>query len=195
MLWYKRLEEGVFKLPRIDGDAKSVELRASELAMMLDGIDLRSVRRVKRFSRKKQTRLKQFAGQRVSFIVVMEDASAITSLPDDPQALKQIILNLSRERDDDRQRDDWHVKFLRVETELLRLKKWYYGPRADRLQTPGEVAQMLLAFATDLESRPVNPEDLPPDEPLAEVGTVRRVRRGRRNLAAFDQSAGDPQGA
>jgi transposase len=55
VLWYKRLEEGVFKMPRIDGDAESVELRASELAMMLDGIDLRSVRRVKRFSRKKQT--------------------------------------------------------------------------------------------------------------------------------------------
>jgi hypothetical protein len=49
------LEEGVFKMPRIDGDAKSVELRASELAMMLDGIDLRSIRRVKRFSRKRQT--------------------------------------------------------------------------------------------------------------------------------------------
>jgi transposase len=46
------LEEGVFKLPRIDGDAKSVELRASELAMMLDGIDLRSVKRVKRYERK-----------------------------------------------------------------------------------------------------------------------------------------------
>ncbi len=46
---------------------------------------------------------------------------------------------------------------------------------------------MLLTFATDLESRPVNPNDLPPNEPLAEVGTVRRVRRGRRNLAAFDQ--------
>jgi transposase len=52
VLWYKRLEEGVFKLPRIDGDAKSVELRASELAMMLDGIDLRSVKRVKRYERK-----------------------------------------------------------------------------------------------------------------------------------------------
>ena len=52
-LWYKRLEEGVFKLPRIDGDAKSVELRASELAMMLDGIDLRSIKRVKRYAPKK----------------------------------------------------------------------------------------------------------------------------------------------
>src|SRR5271165_3518888 len=118
----------------------------------------------------------------------MEDASAITSLPNDPKALKQIILNLSRER------DDWHVKFqnteiekLRLEMELLRLKKWYYGPRADRLQTPGGVAQMLLEFGRELESRPVNPEDLSPDEPLPEAGTVRRVRRGRRNLAAFDQ--------
>jgi transposase len=52
-LWYKRLEQGVFKMPRIDADVRSVELRASELAMMLDGIDLRSVRRVKRYSRKK----------------------------------------------------------------------------------------------------------------------------------------------
>jgi transposase len=53
VLWYKRLEEGVFKLPRIDGDARSVELRASELAMMLDGIDLRSIKRVKRYAAKK----------------------------------------------------------------------------------------------------------------------------------------------
>lgn len=52
-LWYKRLEQGVFKFPRIAGDAKSVELRASELAMLLDGIDLRSVKRVARYQKKK----------------------------------------------------------------------------------------------------------------------------------------------
>lgn len=52
-LWYKRLEEGTFKLPRIEEGAQSVQLRPSELAMMLDGIDLKSVRRVKRFQRKK----------------------------------------------------------------------------------------------------------------------------------------------
>jgi transposase len=51
-LWYKRLEEGVFKLPRIEPGQMSVELRASELAMMLDGIDLRSVKRVKRYEQK-----------------------------------------------------------------------------------------------------------------------------------------------
>ena len=50
-LWYKRLEEGTFKLPGVEPPARSVELRASELAMMLDGIDLRSVKRVKRYRR------------------------------------------------------------------------------------------------------------------------------------------------
>ena len=50
-LWYKRLEEGIFKLPRIEAGATSVELRASELAMMLDGIDLRSIKRGKRYRR------------------------------------------------------------------------------------------------------------------------------------------------
>lgn len=49
VLWYKRLEEGTFKLPRIEAGQKSVELRASELAMLLDGIDLRSVKRVRRY--------------------------------------------------------------------------------------------------------------------------------------------------
>lgn len=51
-LWYKRLEVGTFKLPRVDDKAASVQLRASELAMMLDGIDLKSVKRVKRYQRK-----------------------------------------------------------------------------------------------------------------------------------------------
>lgn len=52
VLWYKRLEEGTFRLPKIDpATTASVELRASELAMLLDGIDLKSVRRVRRYQR------------------------------------------------------------------------------------------------------------------------------------------------
>ena len=118
----------------------------------------------------------------------MDDVTSILSLPDDPAILKQIITTRTRERDEaNRRRDEAEVKALRFEVELLRLKKMYYGPRADRLQTPGDVAQMLLQFAHELEVRPVNPADLPADVPDAEPKSVRRIRRGRRNLAAFDQ--------
>ena len=51
VLWYKRLETGVFKLPRLDAGARSVELRASELAMILDGIDMSRLKRVPRYER------------------------------------------------------------------------------------------------------------------------------------------------
>ena len=54
-LWYKRLEEGTFKLPVAKSSAgmpaASVELKATELAMLLEGIDLKSIKRSKRFSR------------------------------------------------------------------------------------------------------------------------------------------------
>jgi transposase len=52
VLWYKRLEEGVFKLPRAAEGARSVELRASELAMVLDGIDVSKLKRVPRYERR-----------------------------------------------------------------------------------------------------------------------------------------------
>jgi transposase len=51
VLWYKRLEAGVFKLPRVEQGARSVELRASELAMMLDGIDMTKLKRTPRYRR------------------------------------------------------------------------------------------------------------------------------------------------
>ena len=49
VLWYKRLEAGVFKLPRAEAGACSVELRASELAMILDGIDVSRLKRTPRY--------------------------------------------------------------------------------------------------------------------------------------------------
>ena len=51
VLWYKRLEAGVFKLPRVEHGVRSVELRASELAMMLDGIDMTKLKRTPRYRR------------------------------------------------------------------------------------------------------------------------------------------------
>jgi transposase len=50
-LWYKRLEAGVLRLPRVEPGARSVELRASELAMMLDGIDMTKLKRTPRYRR------------------------------------------------------------------------------------------------------------------------------------------------
>ena len=52
-LWYKRLEEGTFRLPAKPAAGvgrAGVELRASELAMLLEGIDLKSLKRSSRFS-------------------------------------------------------------------------------------------------------------------------------------------------
>jgi transposase len=51
LLWYKRLESGVFKLPRVAEGGRSMELRASELAMILDGIDVSKLKRVPRYTR------------------------------------------------------------------------------------------------------------------------------------------------
>jgi transposase len=58
VLWYKRLEVGVFKLPRIEANAGSVELRASELAMLLDGIDMTKLKRLPRYERPAENRIK-----------------------------------------------------------------------------------------------------------------------------------------
>lgn len=51
VLWYKRLEVGVFKLPRVEEGTRAVELKASELAMVLDGIDMTKLKRVPRYER------------------------------------------------------------------------------------------------------------------------------------------------
>jgi transposase len=55
VLWYKRLETGVFKLPRVTAGTRSIELRASELAMVLDGIDVSKLKRVPRYERRAGT--------------------------------------------------------------------------------------------------------------------------------------------
>jgi transposase len=159
------------------------------------------------------------------------------NLPDDPAALKAIVLAMRDQRDEaarqhdevSRRHDDLscrhdearrtiqsleakerqleakerqleararelEVEKLRLEMALLRFKKWYYGPRGDDLKHHTDVAQLLLAFATDLEARPLDPLDLPATDPLSaapqaaaiDPTSVRRVRKGRRDLAAFE---------
>lgn len=118
----------------------------------------------------------------------------LANLPEDSEALKAMVRSLLLERDRETQRaeqqerraEELRVEMLRLQLELERFKKWYYGPRADRLQSSGEMAQMLLAFGEELDRRPVHPDNLPPAaEPAEESRCVRR-RKGRRNLADFE---------
>lgn len=62
VLWYKRLESGVFKLPRMSPGSRSVELRGSELAMILDGIDMTKLKRVPRYERTNRSNIEKVAG-------------------------------------------------------------------------------------------------------------------------------------
>ena len=48
-VFYKRLERGVFRLPDFPRDKARVEIQAAELSLVLEGIDLRSARRQKRW--------------------------------------------------------------------------------------------------------------------------------------------------
>ena len=145
----------------------------------------------------------------------MDNETNLVALPDDSQALKAMLAALMRERDEEKRRadkhvqladeqsklaneqskraneqskraNDLHVENLRLQLELDRYRKWYYGPRADRLQSSGDLAQMLLNFAEEMDLKPVNPNDLPPRTEAAE--DLRRVKRrkGRRNLANFE---------
>jgi transposase len=45
VLYYKRLSQGRFRMPTIASGAKHVQMDATTLAMLLDGIDVRHVRR------------------------------------------------------------------------------------------------------------------------------------------------------
>jgi transposase len=100
------------------------------------------------------------------------DSSAF-ELPEDSASLQAMVQQLQ-------------VELLRVKLELERYKKWYYGPRADRLQSHQDVAQLLLNFAEELDQKPINTDDLPKAaEPAEELRRVKR-RRGRRNLANFE---------
>ena len=93
-------------------------------------------------------------------------------MPEDPATLKALLRAALAERDREQQRaaqqakhaeaqealareksalaaqqgkraDDLYLQNLRLQLELGRYKKWYYGPRADRLQSSGELAMIL----------------------------------------------------
>jgi transposase len=51
-IWYKRLESpGTFQLPAVARDAVSIEMTATQLSLILSGIDLRSAQQRRRYQR------------------------------------------------------------------------------------------------------------------------------------------------
>jgi transposase/predicted GNAT superfamily acetyltransferase len=89
-----------------------------------------------------------------------------------------------------RERDEYQLEKLRLEMRVAQLLKRAYGPRADRV---GNVAQLLLDFAKELESQPIQPQDLPPadgaakDQTQDKPRTKRRLRtRGRRDIGSLN---------
>jgi transposase len=49
-IWYRRLEQGTFQVPKPSEEIKSIQMRSDEFTMLLRGIDLGSVKRRKRFA-------------------------------------------------------------------------------------------------------------------------------------------------
>ena len=97
---------------------------------------------------------------------------------------KNLVAQQRRTEEQQQQAAQLQTEILRLQVELERYKKWYYGPRADRLRTPGELAQLLLQFAEDLDQKPI----IAVDSELSAEPLERRVqrRKGRRDLARFE---------
>ena len=50
VVYYKRLERGRFEYPNIDGPGRSIVISWRQLMLIIEGIELKSVRQRKRFS-------------------------------------------------------------------------------------------------------------------------------------------------
>ena len=127
--------------------------------------------------------------------------SQFPHLPEDSEALRVLVQGLLQERNQHKQQAEaqqrraeeqsrrtvqLEAELLRLQLELERYKRWYYGPRADRLRTVGELAQLLLQFSEELDQKPVAADDRGTQaEPEEERRRVQR-RKGRRDLARFE---------
>jgi transposase len=145
---------------------------------------------------------------------VSDSESSLENLPEDPAALKALLRAAQAERDRAEQRavehaqraaaqavlaqekavlaarethraDELYLENLRLQLQLERYQKWYYGPRADELKSRQELGQALLAFGEEWAQKPAPAEEVAANEPVDELRRVKR-RRGRRPLANFE---------
>ena len=132
----------------------------------------------------------------------MDDISSRTSLPDDVDELKRLLVareDQLAQRDHviaehqqtiatlTQERDAFHLEKLRLEVRLAKALKQAYGPRADRLSDPG---QLLLDFGGQLDALAIDAEDLPAEsgeDASTKRRSSRRLRtRGRRDISQLD---------
>ena len=137
-----------------------------------------------------------------------DSETSLANLSEDPAALKEMLRRARAERDRAEQRaaehqalaqakaalaaqqtrraDALYLENLRLQLQLERYRKWYYGPRADRLKTGEQLGQALLVFGEELAQKAIPPDELATaGEPASELRRVKR-RRGRRALANFE---------
>ena len=55
VLYYKRLEEGSFELPRYDKSVKSLSLTYSQLVLLIDGLSIGHIKRRKRYKKEEKS--------------------------------------------------------------------------------------------------------------------------------------------
>lgn len=124
----------------------------------------------------------------------MDDARA-TSLPDDIQQLKSLIIaerqQLAQQQATiaalTQQRDEFYIENLRLQVRLEKSLKQAFGPRADRVS---DSMQMLLDFGQKLEELPIRHGDVPLEENESATESTRpvsrRIRtRGRRDIGSL----------
>lgn len=143
--------------------------------------------------------------RRLIFRLNLQRDDAIRAAEQIEKDKQQLQEQLDRERQQfefhrqqaQKRQQEWELEKLRLEFELARANRRLYGPRADQVDS----GQLLLEFAVALEQRPLDDdaiadaaaadgtakEALTADASADAGKPTRRLRRGRRNLAAFDK--------
>ena len=131
LIVYKRLEKGTFRFPApSDADATSVTVNATDLIMLLDGVDLQSVKRRPRYVRDPAS-IADFSGSPPSrtracaYNITMNDAEV--DLPNDVPLCHELI----RQQADSLDKAQRRIEQLEHAMDVLLRQK--YGPRSERL--------------------------------------------------------------
>jgi hypothetical protein len=83
------------------------------------------------------------------------DDVAVDSLPDDPCLLKALLIqHHHRIVELERAKAEAELEQLRLKQQLMVAMKKLYGPRGDSFSSLGDVAQLLLEFATQFGIAP-----------------------------------------